>query len=111
MAGKTVVVVQDGRDVLVLPAASSPSMSKRISLDPKILPIILDMEPPMMRVLLPKQPRWWEGRAGVEEGGDQPDRDTVTVGVDWEVVVVAVYGRARLDVSGPRGYYGRGVCG
>lgn len=30
------------RNVLVLPAASRPSMSRRISRDPKILPIILE---------------------------------------------------------------------
>lgn len=34
--------------VLVLPAASRPSISSRISLDPKILPIIFEIEPPMM---------------------------------------------------------------
>jgi hypothetical protein len=32
---------------LVFPAASSPSISRRISFDPKILAIILEMEPPM----------------------------------------------------------------
>ena len=35
-------------DVLVFPAASSPSMRRRISLDPKILPIILETCPPML---------------------------------------------------------------
>ena len=35
-------------DVLVFPAASSPSMSSRISFDPKILAIILDICPPMV---------------------------------------------------------------
>ncbi len=39
----------DGRHILVFPAASNPSMSRRISLDPKILPIILDIWPPMVR--------------------------------------------------------------
>ena len=34
--------------ILVFPAASSPSMSRRISLDPKILPIIFDIWPPIM---------------------------------------------------------------
>ena len=34
-------------DVLVLPAASRPSMSNRISRDPKILPIIFDIWLPM----------------------------------------------------------------
>lgn len=34
-------------DELVFPAASSPSMSRRISLDPKILPIIFDICPPI----------------------------------------------------------------
>lgn len=34
--------------VLVFPAASKPSMSRRISFDPKILPIILEIWPPMM---------------------------------------------------------------
>lgn len=33
--------------VLVLPAASRPSIRRRISLDPKILAIILEIEPPM----------------------------------------------------------------
>jgi len=37
-------------NVLVLPAASSPSISRRISLDPKILFIILDIEAPMAAV-------------------------------------------------------------
>lgn len=36
------------RHILVLPAASSPSMSRRISLDPKILFIILDIWPPIV---------------------------------------------------------------
>jgi hypothetical protein len=35
-------------DVLVLPAASKPNMSRRISLDPKILFIILEIEPPIL---------------------------------------------------------------
>lgn len=34
-------------DELVFPAASSPSMSRRISLDPKILPITFDICPPI----------------------------------------------------------------
>ena len=34
--------------VLVFPAASRPSINRRISLDPKILPIIFEIEPPMM---------------------------------------------------------------
>jgi hypothetical protein len=34
--------------VLVLPAASSPSISNLISLDPKILFIILDIDPPIV---------------------------------------------------------------
>ena len=37
--------------ILVLPAASSPSISSRISLDPKILFIIFEMEPPMAPVV------------------------------------------------------------
>jgi hypothetical protein len=36
---------------LVLPAASSPSMRSLISLDPKILFIIFDIDAPMMSVL------------------------------------------------------------
>lgn len=40
-----------GGDVLVLPAASSPSMSRRISRDPKILPMILETWPPMTAVV------------------------------------------------------------
>ena len=35
-------------DVLVFPAASRPSMSSRISRDPKILPIIFDIWLPMV---------------------------------------------------------------
>lgn len=31
-----------GRAVLVLPAASNPSIRRRISFDPKILPMILE---------------------------------------------------------------------
>lgn len=35
--------------LLVLPAASSPNISSLISLDPKILPIILDIWPPILK--------------------------------------------------------------
>ena len=35
-------------DLLVFPAASRPNMSRRISFDPKILPIILETWPPMV---------------------------------------------------------------
>lgn len=42
-------------DLLVFPAASSPNISSRISFDPKILPIILDICPPMLAVRLPQQ--------------------------------------------------------
>ena len=34
--------------LLVLPAASSPSMSRRISLEPKSLPMIFETEPPIL---------------------------------------------------------------
>lgn len=34
--------------ILVFPAASNPNMSNRISFDPKIFPIILEICPPMM---------------------------------------------------------------
>lgn len=37
-------------DILVFPAASKPSISSLISLLPKILPIILEMEPPIVAV-------------------------------------------------------------
>ena len=37
-------------DILVFPAASRPSISSRISLDPKILPIIFDIDPPILFV-------------------------------------------------------------
>lgn len=37
--------------ILVLPAASSPSINRRISLDPKILFIIFEMEPPISAVV------------------------------------------------------------
>ena len=37
-------------DLLVFPAASRPSMSRRISFDPKILPIILEICPPIFAV-------------------------------------------------------------
>jgi len=43
------------RNVLVFPAASRPSMSNRISLDPKILPSIFDNCPPIVMYALPKQ--------------------------------------------------------
>lgn len=36
--------------LLVFPAASSPSISRRISLDPKILPIIFEIEAPIVAV-------------------------------------------------------------
>lgn len=39
-------------DVLVLPAASSPSINSRISLDPKILPIIFDIWLPILAIQL-----------------------------------------------------------
>ena len=42
--------------ILVLPAASRPSMRSRISRDPKILPIILEIWLPMLKAVLPKQP-------------------------------------------------------
>lgn len=42
-----------GWHVLVLPAASRPSISRRISREPKSLAMILDMLPPMMAV-------WWD---------------------------------------------------
>ena len=35
-------------DLLVFPAASRPSMSRRISRDPKILLMILETEPPIV---------------------------------------------------------------
>jgi hypothetical protein len=37
--------------LLVFPAASRPSISRRISLDPKILPIIFEIEAPMTAVM------------------------------------------------------------
>ncbi len=37
--------------VLVFPAASRPSINRRISFDPKILPIIFEIEPPMLLVV------------------------------------------------------------
>ena len=40
------------RRILVFPAASNPSMSRRISLDPKILFIIFDTCPPMATVAI-----------------------------------------------------------
>lgn len=39
-------------DSLVFPAASRPSMRMRISFEPKILPINLDTEPPIVKVEL-----------------------------------------------------------
>ncbi len=44
-------------DVLVLPAASSPSMSNRISFDPKILLMILEMFPPILSVFYELPPQ------------------------------------------------------
>ena len=41
-----------GGDSLVFPAASKPSMSRRISLDPKILPMIFETEPPIVVMLI-----------------------------------------------------------
>jgi hypothetical protein len=38
-------------DILVFPAASRPSISSRISLDPKILAIIFDIDAPILSVL------------------------------------------------------------
>ena len=38
----------DEADVLVLPAASKPSISRRISFDPNILPITFDICPPIV---------------------------------------------------------------
>lgn len=37
--------------LLVFPAASRPSINRRISFDPKILPIILEICPPIPAVL------------------------------------------------------------
>ena len=39
-----------GGTQLVFPAASSPSMSRRISLDPKILPMSLETDPPIVGI-------------------------------------------------------------
>ena len=39
-----------GRGLLVFPAASSPSISKRISLEPKSLPIIFETCPPIVKL-------------------------------------------------------------
>jgi hypothetical protein len=56
-------------DLLVFPAASRPNISSRISFDPKILPIILDICPPMLAVRLPQQLcRFRRGRSQVREG-------------------------------------------
>lgn len=44
------VCFRDSVNLLVLPAASRPSMSNRISFDPKIFDIILDSCPPMVTV-------------------------------------------------------------
>ena len=41
-----------GGSSLVFPAASKPSMSRRISLDPKILPMIFETEPPIVVMLI-----------------------------------------------------------
>lgn len=41
-----------GIDILVFPAASRPSINKRISFDPKILFINFEMFPPISAVLL-----------------------------------------------------------
>ena len=46
-SGQLELDAQNGQYVLVFPAASSPNMSNRISFDPKILPIILDICPPI----------------------------------------------------------------
>ena len=39
--------IEERARILVFPAASNPSMSRRISLDPKILPMIFETCPPM----------------------------------------------------------------
>ena len=39
---------RQGVCILVFPAASKPSMSRRISLDPKIFPMIFDTCPPIL---------------------------------------------------------------
>lgn len=54
--------------VLVLPAASNPSISKRISFDPKILPIILDIWPPIFVEGVWKTARRCDGGEGGERG-------------------------------------------
>lgn len=41
----------ESNHILVLPAASRPSISRRISLDPKILPIMLDILLPIVRAV------------------------------------------------------------
>ena len=43
-------------DILVFPAASRPNISRRISLDPKTLAIILEIDPPMVWML------FWYGK-------------------------------------------------
>ena len=42
--------VNPGDNVLVFPAASNPSMSSRISLDPKSLPITLENWVPILEI-------------------------------------------------------------
>lgn len=42
------MMIGDIGDILVFPAASRPSINSRISLDPKILAIILDIDAPIL---------------------------------------------------------------
>lgn len=47
----TGAMARNGGSILVFPAASRPSINRRISLDPKTLAIILDIEAPMMSAI------------------------------------------------------------
>lgn len=47
---------------LVLPAASRPSINNRISFEPKILAIILDIEPPIVNAYVPVARNWRKNR-------------------------------------------------
>lgn len=55
--------------LLVLPAASNPSISKRISLEPKSLPMIFETEPPILIPSCGDRGSWYrKGFQGVSFG-------------------------------------------
>jgi len=83
-----------GRGLLVFPAASKPSISKRISLDPKILAMALDIDAPIVLLLQRHSTRkgWLRVLLVAEYSGVEEVVRGAGTGVVVVVVVVVVVG-------------------